>query len=140
MRHHSVRKEILNFVSNDPLTTHIYMVIMTTFYSDYNNHLNGAIMQSASVGIRDAKMHLSKYIKMVQRGIEVIITDRGRPVGKIVPIQNEDLTLEERIKVMEDKGLIEKTAAKRMQKIPSPIPVSDNTAQQFLQEDREYGR
>jgi protein involved in temperature-dependent protein secretion len=25
-------------------------------------------MQSASVGIRDAKMHLSKYLKMVQKG------------------------------------------------------------------------
>jgi hypothetical protein len=30
-------------------------------------------MQSASVGIRDAKMHLSKYLKMVQQGTEVII-------------------------------------------------------------------
>ena len=97
-------------------------------------------MQSASVGIRDAKMHLSKYIKMVQKGTEVIITDRGRPVGKIVPVQNEDLTLEERIKVLEDQGLIEKQSAKRLQKIPSPIPVPDNIAQNYLQEDREYDR
>ncbi len=95
-------------------------------------------MQSASVGIRDAKMHLSKYIKMVQRGTEVIITDRGRPVGKIVPIQKKDLTLEERIKVLEDQGLIEKQTTKHMKKIPSPIPVSENVAQQFLREDREY--
>ena len=94
-------------------------------------------MQPASVGIRDAKMHLSKYIKMVQKGTEVIITDRGRPVGKIVPIQNEDLTLEERIKVLEDQGLIEKQSTERMQKIPSPIPVSDNVARKLLQEDRE---
>jgi prevent-host-death family protein len=113
---------------------------MATLNNDYNNHINGVIMQSASVGIRDAKMHLSKYIKMVQRGVEVIITDRGRPVGKIVPIQNKDLTLEERIKVLEDQGLIEKKPAKHMKKIPSPIPVSDNTAQKFLQEDREYGQ
>ena len=95
-------------------------------------------MQSASVGIRDAKMHLSKYLKMVQKGTEVIITDRGRPVGKIVPIQSKDLTLEDRIKVLEDQGLIEKQSTKRMKKIPSPIPVSDNIAQKFLQEDREY--
>jgi len=95
-------------------------------------------MQSASVGIRDAKMHLSKYIKMVQKGTEVIITDRGRPVGKIVPVQNEDLTLEERIKVLEDQGLLEKLSTKRLKKIPSPIPVPDNIAQKLLQEDREY--
>jgi prevent-host-death family protein len=95
-------------------------------------------MHSASVGIRDAKMHLSKYLKMVQKGTEVIITDRGRPVGKIVPIRGEDLNLEERIKVLEDRGLIEKQSTKRMMKIPSPISVSDNIAQKFLQEDREY--
>ena len=95
-------------------------------------------MQSASVGIRDAKMHLSKYIKMVQKGTEVIITDRGRPVGKIVPIQNEDRTLEERVKVLEDQGLIKKQSKKRIMKIPSTIPVSGNIAQKFLQEDRDY--
>ena len=32
-------------------------------------------MQSASVGIQDAKMHLSKYLKMVQQSTEVIILD-----------------------------------------------------------------
>ena len=95
-------------------------------------------MHSASVGIRDAKMQLSKYLKMVQKGTEVVITDRGRPVGKIVPIQNEDLTLEERIKVLEDQGLLEKLSTKRIKKIPSPIPVSDNVAQKLLQQDREY--
>ena len=39
---------------------------------------------------------------MVQQGAEVIITDRGRPVGKIIPIQTKDLPLKERIKRMED--------------------------------------
>jgi prevent-host-death family protein len=94
-------------------------------------------MQSASIGIRDAKMHLSKYLKMVQKGTEVIITDRGRPVGKIVPIQNKDLSLEERVKALEDQGLIEKQSTKHMQKIPSPIPVPDDITQKFLQEDRD---
>ena len=67
-------------------------------------------MQSATVGIRDAKIHLSKYLKMVQQGTEVIITDRGRPVGKIIPISTKDLPLKERIKRMEDLGQIEVAA------------------------------
>ena len=94
-------------------------------------------MQTASVGIRDAKMHLSKYLKMVQTGTEIIITDRGRPVGKIVPIQREDLSLEERIKILEGQGLIEEISPERLKKIPSPIRVPDNLAQKFLQEDRD---
>ena len=96
-------------------------------------------MQSANVGIRDAKMHLSKYLKMVQKGTEVIITDRGRPVGKIVPIQNVDLPLADRIKILEERGLIEKISTKQLTKIPSPIPVPINIAQKFLQEHRDNG-
>lgn len=94
-------------------------------------------MQSASVGIRDAKMNLSKYIKMVQQGAEVIITDRGRPVGKIIPIQTRELPLGERIKRLEDQGLIDPIARKNLNKIPSPIPVPDGIAQKMLQEDRD---
>ena len=93
-------------------------------------------MQSASVGIRDAKMHLSKYIKMVQQGAEVIITDRGRPVGNIIPIQTRELPLGERIKRLEDQGLIGPIAGKGLSKIPPPIPVPDGIAQKMLQEDR----
>lgn len=96
-------------------------------------------MRSASVGIRDAKMHLSKYLKMVQKGTEVIITDRGRPVGKIIPIHTKELPLEDRIKRMEDQGLIEPVSEKGPKKIPPPIPVLYGIAQKFLQEEREIG-
>ena len=75
-------------------------------------------MQPTRVGIRDAKMHLSKFIKMVQNGSEVIITDRGRPVGKIVPVQSEDLPLSVRIKKLEDKGILEALPQKKRKKIP----------------------
>ena len=97
-------------------------------------------MHSSSVGIRDAKMHLSKYLKMVQKGAEVIITDRGRPVGRIVPIQAKELPLEDRIKRMEDRGLIEKNTGKDRKRIPAPIPLTNGTAQKFLQEDRDKGQ
>ena len=94
-------------------------------------------MQSTSVGIRDAKMHLSKYLKMVQQGAEVTITDRGRPVGKIIPIHTKEMPLKERIKRMEDRGQIEPVTAKGQVKIPPPIPVPNGIAQQLLQEERD---
>lgn len=96
-------------------------------------------MQSASVGIRDAKMQLSKYIKMVQQGAEVIITDRGRPVGKIVPIRAKDLPLAERIRRLEEQGLIDPATKSTINKIPPPIPVPDGAAQKLLQEERDKG-
>ena len=96
-------------------------------------------MISSTVGIRDAKMHLSKYLKLVQKGTEVIITDRGRPVGRLVPIKAVDLPIEDRIKRMEDQGLIEKHSGKIRRSLPPPIPLAEGVAQNFLKEDRDNG-
>ncbi len=93
-------------------------------------------MHSMNVGIREAKINLSKLIKVVQKGGEVILTDRGRPVGKIVPVKPDSLPLLERVKRLEDQGIIE-PLGKDQKKINSPIPIPDNVAQRFLQEDRE---
>jgi prevent-host-death family protein len=93
-------------------------------------------MQPIRVGIRDAKMHLSKFIKMVQNGSEVILTDRGRPVGKIVPVQSGDLPLAARIKKLEDMGVLPALPQKKGIQLPAPISVPNDIAQTFLQEDR----
>jgi prevent-host-death family protein len=91
-------------------------------------------MQSLSIGIREAKIQLSKLLKNVQKGGEVIITDRGRPVGKIVPISEESLLLEERIQNLEDQGWI--GPKKKIKPLPPPIPLPDEIAQKYLQESR----
>ena len=43
-------------------------------------------MQSDHTPIGQAKTHLSKLIKRVEQGEEVILTRRKTPVAKIVPI------------------------------------------------------
>ncbi len=40
----------------------------------------------SEVGIRDLKNSLSKYIELVRSGEEVIVTDRGRPVARLSPV------------------------------------------------------
>ncbi len=47
------------------------------------------------VGIRDLKNGLSKYINRVEAGEEVIVTDRGRPVAKLSPIDAPENRLAE---------------------------------------------
>lgn len=44
----------------------------------------------SEVGIRDLKNGLSKYIDRVQSGEEVIVTDRGRPVARLSPLDAPD--------------------------------------------------
>ena len=42
------------------------------------------------VGIRDLKQHASAVIRRVSAGEEVEVTDRGRPVARIVPLPATD--------------------------------------------------
>jgi prevent-host-death family protein len=39
----------------------------------------------AEVGLFQAKTHLSKLVERVERGEEVTLTRRGRPVARLVP-------------------------------------------------------
>lgn len=88
----------------------------------------------AHVGIRDAKMNLSKYLKLVKNGQEIVLTERGRPIGKIIPIDKTELSLSDRLKQLEETGKLE--PPKKLIKIPPPIPISGKSAQEYLQEDR----
>ncbi len=93
-------------------------------------------MQSLRVGIREAKINLSKLLKNVEKGREIIITDRGKPVAKIVPMPTDSLPLAERIQELERQGWIEPRKKKTVKKFLIPIPIPDELAQKFLQEDR----
>ena len=93
-------------------------------------------MQSISVGIREAKINLSKLMKSVQKGREIIITDRGKPVGKIVPLSAVSLPLSDRVNELERQGWIEPRKKKRRELHP-PILLPDELAQKYLKKDRE---
>jgi len=94
-------------------------------------------MASQSVGIREAKANLSKFLRMVEKGQEVVLTDHGRPVGKLVPIDKGALPLSSRIKEMEEAGILEPVTGKGPRRLPPPIPVEKGMAQMLLEEDRK---
>ncbi len=41
---------------------------------------------ATSVGVRDLKNNLSRYLDRVRSGEEIIVTDRGRPVARLSSI------------------------------------------------------
>ncbi|MBM4235848.1 MAG: type II toxin-antitoxin system Phd/YefM family antitoxin [Firmicutes bacterium] len=64
-------------------------------------------MKKNYIGIREARINLSKLIRDVKGGMEIIITDRGTPVARLVPAQGMTLSLEERLKNYTSSGLID---------------------------------
>jgi len=43
------------------------------------------------VGVRELKNRLSRYLKRVQEGEEIIVTEHGRSVAKIIPAKSSAL-------------------------------------------------
>ncbi len=89
-----------------------------------------------SYGVREVKARLSSLLKEVQGGAEVLITDRGRPVGKLVAVVAEDLSLEARLARLERVGWLETEGARERQPLAPALPLSEPVAQRLLQEDR----
>lgn len=44
-------------------------------------------MSNKTVGIRELKVHLSKYLQEVKRGEEIIISERGKGIAMILPLR-----------------------------------------------------
>lgn len=89
-----------------------------------------------SVGIREAKMNLSKLLKEVQNGKEIIIADRGKRIAKISAVDESSLPLADRIKSLEANGILNRLSD-HTRPLPPPLPVEEvGIAQRFLQEDR----
>jgi len=60
-------------------------------------------MGEVYVSVRELKSRLSQYLQQVKAGKAVIVTNRGKPVGRIVPVAQ---SLEERLELMAQAGLL----------------------------------
>ncbi len=92
-------------------------------------------MKTRRTGVREAKARLSKLLRDVQRGREWVITERGSPVARLSPISGRLLPLAERIRRLEDSGLVE-PLRHAVRNLPPPLPLKAGMAQKWLQEDR----
>jgi prevent-host-death family protein len=61
-------------------------------------------LDDTKVGTRELKSRLSEYLRRVKAGQTIIVTERGKPIGQIVPIK---LSLEGRLQAMVEAGLAE---------------------------------
>jgi prevent-host-death family protein len=89
-----------------------------------------------TIGIRDAKARLSELLADVQRGHEWTITERGKPVARIVPMSATLAPVEERLRALEQSGLIERVLDVP-RSIPPPLRLEPGLARRMLDESRD---
>jgi prevent-host-death family protein len=52
------------------------------------------------IGVRELRQHASRYLALVARGDQIEVTDRGRPVARLVPVHSthwDDLVTSQRV-------------------------------------------
>lgn len=85
-------------------------------------------------GIRELKAQLSAYLRQVKAGGTVIITDRGKPIGRIVPMTQP---MEAQLESLQQAGLIAWSGKKLSPLAPVARTQGDRTVAELLLEDRE---
>ncbi len=92
-------------------------------------------MQSTTtVGIRDLKAQLSQYMRQVKAGTTITITEWGKPVGRIIPVEE---TLEEKMETLISTGFAVWNGGRLTAVTPVAKAKGDKTVSDLVIEDRE---
>jgi prevent-host-death family protein len=91
------------------------------------------------MGIREAKAKLSAVVSRVRAGETIVLTDRGRPVARVVPIAKGEAPLADRLAALEARGWIGAGAREPVSLPPVLVSEEAGVAQRYLAEDRDAG-
>lgn len=90
--------------------------------------------------IAELKASLSRFLAGVKVGEEVLITERGRPIARIVPVTRPGDEEDQRLRRMEVEGLI-RIGSRRLPKafweLPRPDDPDGSVRRTLLQERLE---
>ena len=91
-------------------------------------------MAQSLVSIRELKSRLSHYLRLTRAGESVVITDRGVPIGRIVPIGQD---LDQRLAAMRDTGQAQWSGHRLVDRKPVAKLRGRGSVAQLIVEDRE---
>ena len=91
-------------------------------------------MGARKVGVRELKARFSEYLREVKAGQTIVITEHGRPVGRIVPAEQP---LQKRLDGMLNSGLIAWSGKKIETVGPMPRVRGRRTVADLLVESRD---
>ena len=89
-----------------------------------------------SAGIKDLKNNLSRYLSRVKKGQDVLITERGKAIARIIREQPKDVTIEEALSPLVLKGVVTLPSKEPTKDITPPIKVRGKPVSEMAMEDR----
>lgn len=91
-------------------------------------------MGRTSIDIRELKRRLSHYLRLVKAGESVEVSDRGTPIGCIIPMA---LPIADRIKALDKAGLLQWNNHKLKPMTPIALTRGKRTVADLLIENRK---
>lgn len=91
-------------------------------------------MGEMSVGVRELKARLSTYLRQVKAGATLVITERGQPIGRIVPLRP---SVQSRAEELAQAGLVSWSGRRLRPREPVARTRGGQMLSQLLLEDRE---
>jgi prevent-host-death family protein len=82
------------------------------------------------VGIRELRADLSRWVRRVGAGEEIVVTDRGKAVARLVPVEGE-----RKLDRLIREGLVTPAPRPWRGKLPKPIDAT-GTLSDLVLEDR----
>ena len=89
-----------------------------------------------TTGIKDAKNNLSRYLARVKAGEEVVITERGKPVARLVREDSGMRTVRAALSPLIGRGLIIPPSRELIKGQLSPVSAPGKPVSEMVIEDR----
>ncbi|MBU0544258.1 MAG: type II toxin-antitoxin system prevent-host-death family antitoxin [Proteobacteria bacterium] len=89
-----------------------------------------------SAGVKDVKNNLSKLLIQVKAGEEILITERGRPVARIIKENHRDHSLRAALEPLVQRGLVTLPSRNILKDSISAIELSGKPVSEMVIEDR----
>lgn len=93
-------------------------------------------MNQKVVGARELKIRLGSYLREVRAGATFVVTDRGTPIARLVPIATASGSEEAQLAQMQSLGFLTRDSAAGLGPA-APVTASGRSTTEILREERD---
>ena len=89
-----------------------------------------------TAGIKELKNQLSRYIALVKKGDDVLITERGRIIARVVKENSRRSSLRQALQALVLKGQVSMPLREINRDVPEPVKLPGKPVSEIVLEDR----
>ena len=89
-----------------------------------------------SAGIKELKNNLSRYLSQVKKGEDILVTERGKAIARIIREDPKEIHLREVLSPLIVKGVIKLPSQKIDREISTPFKLPGKSVSEMVIEDR----